>query len=97
MALWRVAPPASWISPPASIRSARLPNGLDEQHITPLAAARGLEVRPLSAYVLHRLQPPGLVLGFATMPAQTMAQAVQRLAEVIRAARGHRMREATCF
>ena len=73
-----------------------LPHGLEAQHITTLAAARGLEVRPLSAYVLHRPQPPGLVLGFATVPAPTMPQAVQRLAEVIRTARGHRRREAPC-
>lgn len=68
-----------------------LPDGLDAPHLTTLAAARGLEVRPLSAYVLHRPQPPGLVLGFATVPAQSMPQAVQRLTEVIRAARRQKM------
>jgi GntR family transcriptional regulator/MocR family aminotransferase len=74
-----------------------LPDGLDAPHLTTLAAARGLEVRALSAYVLHHPQPPGLVLGFATVPAQSMPQAVQRLAEVIRAARYQKVSEAPCL
>ena len=68
-----------------------LPAGVDAQHITALATARGLEVRPLSAYVLQRSQPPGLVLGFATVPAHTMPHAVQRLAQVLRSARRQKM------
>ena len=68
-----------------------LPDGLEAQHITTLATARGLEVRPLSAYVLQCPHPPGLVLGFATVPAHTMPHAVQRLAQVIREARRHKM------
>jgi GntR family transcriptional regulator/MocR family aminotransferase len=74
-----------------------LSGGVDAQHITTRAAAQGLDVRPLSAYVLHRRQPPWLVLGFAPVPAPTMPQAVQRLAEVIRAARSHRRHEAMVF
>src|SRR5205823_3393778 len=60
-----------------------LPDGLDAQHVTTLAAARGLEVRPLSTYVLRCPQPPGLVLGFATVPARAMPHAVQCLAQVV--------------
>ncbi len=60
-----------------------LPDGLDEHRIATHAAARGLEVRPLSKYTLRYPQPPGLVLGFATVPERAMPHAVQRLVQVI--------------
>jgi GntR family transcriptional regulator / MocR family aminotransferase len=51
------------------------------------AAARGVEVAPLSEYFFGRTKPiNGLVLGFAAVPPEAMSEGMERLAKAIEAA-----------
>jgi DNA-binding transcriptional MocR family regulator len=53
------------------------------------AAARGVEVMPLSAYYLRPSSSNALVLGFASVHPDTMDAGMERLAAAIEAARRH--------
>ena len=63
---------------------ALLADGIDESALVSAAAARGVGVEGLA---LHRFKPggpPGLVLGFASLPEPTIEQSIRLLAEALR-------------
>ncbi|MFI5894729.1 PLP-dependent aminotransferase family protein [Actinoplanes sp. NPDC051513] len=59
-----------------------LPAGTSDVALAERAAANGVRVQPLS---WHRLEPgpPGLVLGYAANPPDRLAEAAQRLGEIV--------------
>lgn len=63
-----------------------LPEGVDDQVVSRLAAEQGLEVQPLSAYSLQAEVPSGLVLGYTAFTQSEINEGVRRLAPVLRAA-----------
>src|SRR5262249_45174584 len=60
---------------------------VDEERVCEEARARGIEVAPLRTYYLRRRTANGLLLGFASTPADTLRRGVERLAAAIDAAR----------
>ncbi len=62
---------------------------VDAEAVYREAAARGVEVMPLSAYYLRPSSANALVLGFASVHPDTMDAGMERLAAAIEAARRH--------
>jgi GntR family transcriptional regulator/MocR family aminotransferase len=63
-------------------------DSVDAERVWKEAAARGVEVTPLSTYYFGRRRPiNGLVLGFGAVRAEALAAGMQRLVEAIDAAR----------
>jgi len=63
-------------------------DGADATRVFEAAAARGVEVMPLSAYYFGRGEPEtGLVLGFGAVRPDAMDGGMERLAAAIEAAR----------
>ncbi len=64
-------------------------DGVDARRVFEAAAARGVEVMPLSAYYIGRGRPlNGLVLGFGAVRPDAMDGGMRKLAAAIEAARG---------
>ncbi|WP_137390998.1 hypothetical protein [Rhodoligotrophos defluvii] len=59
-----------------------LPENMDDRQVASAAALEGIEARPLSLYGMEPLKP-GLVLGFATVPASETNEGVIKLARAI--------------
>ena len=62
-----------------------LPSGSDDRVIVAAALAQGLRIEALSPCFRHLPPRPGLLLGFASTPEDRIAEAVSRLAGIIRA------------
>ncbi len=60
-----------------------LPEGVDDRAISREAGRVGIEAPPLSDYAMGPIPRPGLVLGFAAVPVEVIADAVERLASAI--------------
>jgi GntR family transcriptional regulator/MocR family aminotransferase len=60
-----------------------LRHGLDAEVAAGAAAEAGLEVVPLSRFVLKKPRPEALLLGFAAFDSETLRQAVDRLAAAL--------------
>jgi GntR family transcriptional regulator/MocR family aminotransferase len=60
-----------------------LRRGVNDQRISKLALAEGVEVSPLSRYAIRPLDRGGLLLGYAGFPAPALGEAVRRLAKVL--------------
>jgi GntR family transcriptional regulator/MocR family aminotransferase len=60
-----------------------LPAELDDRRVAENAWRRGLLPRPLADFVVEGRFPPALMLGFANLPDQRMAAAVEALREAI--------------
>jgi DNA-binding transcriptional MocR family regulator len=62
--------------------------GAEAEAVFREAAARGIEVMPLSAYYLGRAgrRPNALLLGFAPVRPEALARGMEQLAEAIEAA-----------
>ena len=60
-----------------------LPAGVDDKRVSRLAAAAGIETRPMSFYQVSQLPAPGLVLGFAAVGAGEIEASARILAQVI--------------
>ena len=54
-----------------------LPKGANDQVISERAAAKGLDVPPLSRYYLARHSPPGLLLNYASVTPKANRSAAQ--------------------
>lgn len=67
-----------------------LPTSADDRDIAQAANARGMELRPLSAYAVNSSLPPALVLGFAAIDDDAIRAGVDSLAEVIKGGRDPR-------
>ncbi len=63
---------------------AGLPSGVDDVALAREALAAGIGLSPLSPYYLAAPRP-GLLLGFGAMPEERLAEAVHRLAPLVRA------------
>jgi GntR family transcriptional regulator/MocR family aminotransferase len=63
--------------------AAWLPAGTDAEAVTAAAAARGVEVTPLSRHSRRPLARPGLHLGFAAVDAREIRRGVRALSEVL--------------
>lgn len=64
-----------------------LPKGVDDRAAAETAAARGVEVFPLSACALKPLARGGLLLGFAALNGPEICEGVRRLATALEALR----------
>lgn len=60
-----------------------LPAGTDDVAVARRAAARGIEVQPLSRFYAGSTVTPGLVLGFAGIAPEAIREGMRRLAEVL--------------
>jgi GntR family transcriptional regulator/MocR family aminotransferase len=60
-----------------------VPAELDDRRVAENAWRRGLLPRPLADFVVEGRFPPALMLGFANLPDQRMAAAVEALREAI--------------
>jgi GntR family transcriptional regulator/MocR family aminotransferase len=56
---------------------------LNDETVSELALARGIEAPALSRFCVDRRLPPALVIGFAANDERTIRSAVKRLAQVI--------------
>lgn len=61
-----------------------LPPGVQDEEVSALAAANGVEASPLSRYGLVRPRRGGLLLGWAGYPDEAIREGVERLAAVLR-------------
>jgi DNA-binding transcriptional MocR family regulator len=65
-----------------------LPKNLDERRVVRAARSNGIVVRGLSTLFLEREPPtPGLLIGFAAQPPDSVVQAMHVLAQAIRTLR----------
>ncbi len=64
-----------------------LPAEIDDRRAAAAAAERGVEVRPVSQYVIKHRVPNGLVLGFAAVDVAAIQLGVDRLAAALKEAR----------
>ncbi|HZS07585.1 MAG TPA: PLP-dependent aminotransferase family protein [Blastocatellia bacterium] len=60
-----------------------LQKGANDQAISERAAAKGLDVPPLSRYYLARHPPPGLLLNYASVTPKAIQQGIRTLASVL--------------
>ncbi len=60
-----------------------LPEGADDRAVSEIAARQGVEAPPLSHLYTHGPSRPGLMLGFAGIPAEQMAPALDRLTAAV--------------
>jgi GntR family transcriptional regulator/MocR family aminotransferase len=60
---------------------------VDDERVSEEARNRGIEAAPLGTYYVARPTANGLLLGFASAPAQTLRRGMERLAAAIDAAR----------
>ena len=56
---------------------------LEDRRVSELAWSAGVEVAPLSQYVIGNRQPPGLLLGFAAIRPEEMGPALRLLRRAI--------------
>ena len=57
--------------------------GIDDRHVARVAYEAGLEAAPLSLYCMNTSHPPALVLGYAAVGEDAIADAVRRLRDVL--------------
>jgi GntR family transcriptional regulator/MocR family aminotransferase len=60
-----------------------LPPGAHDRHVSGRAAAAGIIAPPLSAYAIEAPVRPGLMLGYAALPARQTREGVRKLALVL--------------
>jgi GntR family transcriptional regulator/MocR family aminotransferase len=63
--------------------TAWLPPGANDRDVSDQAAAAGIIVPPLSAYTIDARIRPGLMLGYAALPARQIREGVRKLALVL--------------
>ena len=61
--------------------------GVDDQRVSDLALAEGVEVSPLSRYTIRPLPRGGLLMGYAGFPAPVLREAVRKLGKVLSSAK----------
>lgn len=72
-------------------------DGVDDDRVCEEARGRGIEVAPLRMYYMGRHATSGLLLGFASMPPDSLRRGMEGLAAAIEAARpAGRARAASC-
>ena len=74
--------------------TAWLPRGLGDQELGREAAARGVELRPMSLYYAGRPGRPGVMLGFAAFDEERIRQGAAQLSAAVRACLSGRRRPA---
>jgi GntR family transcriptional regulator/MocR family aminotransferase len=69
---------------------AHLPSGSDDVALAEQAAAEGLAPAALSPWSIRARPRPGLLIGFANIPASRASRETARLAAALRSGRGRR-------